>query len=185
VLQYALIGKVAGAVFAIATAALATTASAGSTPGGGALVQHGAQCSSTGLTQVCSGLFDGGQALYPGGPAETASLTLNYQGSKPAAQAGLFLQHFVSHAPGSDAACTAADPAAMLRVSVVRDGASVFEGSLSSLAAHSDSAGMASIGRLAAGGFANLTVTVKMDRAADNSYMGCVSKADFVWFAAE
>jgi len=26
---------------------------------------------------------------------------------------------------------------------------------------------------------------VKLDRAADNSYMGCVSKADFVWFAAE
>ena len=73
----------------------------------------------------------------------------------------------------------------MLLVSVVRDGSSVFEGSLSSLATHADSASMASIGRLAAGGVANLTVTVKLDRAADNSYMGCVSKADFVWFAAE
>jgi len=185
VLQYALLGKVVGAVAAIATAALATTASAGLNPGGGALVQHGAQCSSAGLTQVCSGLFDGGQALYPGGPAEAASLTLDYRGTKPAAQASLFLQHFVSHAPGSDSACTAADPAAMLLVSVVRDGSSVFEGSLSSLATHADSASMASIGRLAAGGVANLTVTVKLDRAADNSYMGCVSKADFVWFAAE
>jgi len=185
VLQYALLGKVVGAVFAIATTALATTASAGLNPSGGALVQHGAQCSSAGLTQVCSGLFDGGQALYPGGPSETASLTLDYRGSKPAAQAGLFLEHFVSRAPGSDSACTAADPAAMLLVSVVRDGSSVFEGSLSSLATHADSASMASIGRLAAGGVANLTVTVKLDRAADNSYMGCVSKADFVWFAAE
>ena len=184
-LQYAVIGKVAGAFAAIAAAALASTASAGWAPGGGALVQRGAQCSSAGLTQVCSGLFDGGQALYPGGPSQSASLTLDYQGAKPAAQAGLFLQHFVSRASTSDASCTAADPASMLRLAVVRDGSAVFEGSLSALAGHSDAAGMASIGRLAAGGTAHLTVTVSMDRAADNSYQGCISKADFVWFAAE
>ncbi|HEY8738677.1 MAG TPA: hypothetical protein VIO62_16730 [Candidatus Dormibacteraeota bacterium] len=184
-LQYALLGKLAAAVAAIGTAALASSASAGLNPGGGALVQRGAQCSSAGLTQVCTGLFDGGQALYPGSPSESASLTLDYQGTKPAAQAGLFLEHFVSHSSGSDAACTAADPASMLRVTVLRDGSVAFQGSLSALATHADSAGMTSIGRLAAGGTAHLTVTVSMDRAADNSYMGCVSKADFVWFAAE
>jgi hypothetical protein len=185
VLQYALLGKLAATVAAIATAALASTASAGLNPGGGALGQRGAQCSSAGLTQVCSGLFDGEQALYPGGPSQSASLTLDYQGTRPAAHAGLFLRHFVSRATGSDAACTAADPASMLRLTVVRDGSAVFDGSLSALAAHADSAGMASIGRLAAGGTAHLTVTVSMDRAADNSYMGCLSKADFVWLAAE
>jgi hypothetical protein len=185
VLQYALFGKLAATVAAIAAAAIAGTASAGLNPGGGALVQRGAQCSSAGLTQVCSSLFDGGQALYPGGPTESASLTLDYQGSKPSAPAGLFLQHFVSRAPASGATCTAADPAAMFRVTIVRDGATVFDGSLGSLATHSDSVGMVSIGRLAAGSTSNLTVTVGMDRAAGNSYQGCVSKADFVWFAAE
>jgi hypothetical protein len=185
VLQYALLGKLAATVAAIGAAAFATTGSAGLHPGGGALVQRGAQCSSAGLTQVCSGLFDGGQALYPGGPSQSASLTLDYQGAKPSAQAGLFLQHFVSHTSGSGATCTAADPASMVQLTVVRDGSVVFAGSLTALAAHADSAGMTSIGRLAAGGTAHLTVTVSMDRAADNSYMGCVSKADFVWFAAE
>ena len=183
--QYALIGKLAATVVAIGAATIAGTASAGLNLGGGALVQRGAQCSSAGLTQVCSSLFDGGQALYPGGPTESASLTLDYQGSRPAAQAGLFLQHFVSRAPTSSPTCTAADPAAMLRVTVVRDGSTVFDGSLSSLAGHADAAGMASIGRLAAGGTADVKVTVGMSREADNSYQGCVSKADFVWFAAE
>jgi hypothetical protein len=178
VLQYAVVGK-------LAAMAAAGTASAGLNPGGGALVQRGAQCSAAGLTQVCSSLFDGGQALYPGGPSESASLTLDYQGGKPSAQAGLFLQHFVSRAPASSATCTAVDPAAMLRVTVVRDGSAVFDGSLSSLAGHADSAGGASIGRLAAGGTAKLEVTVGMYRDADNSYQGCLSKADFVWFAAE
>ena len=184
-LQYALLGKLAATVVAIGAAALASTASAGMNPGGGALVQRGAQCSSAGLTQVCTGLFDGAQTLYPGGPSESASLTLDYQGTRPAAQAGLFLQHFVSHSPGSDAACTAADPASMLLVTVLRDGSVAFEGSLSALATHADSAGMASIGRLEAGGTAHLTVTVSLDSAAGNTYMGCLSKADFVWFAAE
>lgn len=184
-LQYALLGKLAATVAAIGAAAFATTGSAGLHPGGGALVQRGAQCSSAGLTQVCSGLFDGGQALYPGGPSQSASLTLDYQGAKPSAQAGLFLAHFVSHTSGSGATCTAADPASMLQLTVVRDDSVVFAGSLTALAAHADSAGMTSIGRLAAGGTAHLTLTVSMDRAADNSYMGCVSKADFVWFAAE
>jgi hypothetical protein len=185
VLQYAFIGKLAATVAAIGAAAIAGTASAGLNPGGGALVQRGAQCTSAGLTQVCSSLFDGGQALYPGGPTESASLTLDYQGSKPSAQAGLFLQHFVSRAPNSAASCTAEDPAAMLRVIVVRDGSTVFDGSLSSLAGHADSASLASIGRLAAGSTADLTVTVGMYREAGNSYQGCVSKADFVWFAAQ
>jgi hypothetical protein len=185
VLQYALIGKLAATVAAIAAATIAGTASAGLNPGGGALVQRGAQCSSAGLTQVCSSLFDGAQALYPGGPTESAALTLDYQGSKPSAAAGLFLQRFVSRAPSSSASCTAADPAAMLRVTVVRDGSIVYDGSLSSLAGHTDAASMASIGQLPAGGTADLKVTVGMSREAGNSYQGCVSKADFVWFAAE
>jgi len=73
----------------------------------------------------------------------------------------------------------------MLLVTVLRDGSVAFEGSLSALATHADSAGMASIGRLEAGGTAHLTVTVSLDSAVGNTYMGCLSKADFVWFAAE
>jgi hypothetical protein len=131
---------------------------------------------------ACATLFDGSASLFPGGPAIERSLTVTWHGNGHAASAfGLYVGNFTSH-NGRSAACAAADPAARLDLSVSQDGTLLYTGTLSEFARDHGSAPNA---LLAHGDSGRFSIAVSLDRAADNTYMGCVSTADLVWTASQ
>ena len=140
-------------------------------------------CVSPTRQAACATLFDGSAGLFPGGPAIERSLTVTWHGNGHAASAfGLFVDNFTSHDARSQAGCTAADPAARLDLSVSQDGTVLYAGTLSEFARDHGSAPHALPAQRDSGRF---SIAVSLDRAADNSYMGCVSTADLVWTASQ
>ena len=139
-------------------------------------------CSAPTAHATCAPLFDGHQQLYPG-RGESRSVQVAYHGRR-AAEVGLYVDNFTAKAAGSLGFCQAVDPASMLDVEITRSGQPVYSGTLSDLAArHGAAIEMIDLGRWDGGRSASFTFTVTLDQAADNSYMGCTSTADFVWIA--
>jgi hypothetical protein len=133
----------------------------------------------------------GAVALAPGGaPARTES-EVSYQGSSPVA-VRLYLRNFEARSLASLRTCTAANPARRFAL-VIRSGASLlFSGSLAQLASdaadpHSALQVPAPDGRSKwrAGQRALVTTTVGLERAADNTYMGCSSHAELAWLVSQ
>lgn len=145
---------------------------------------------------VCAALFHGGPPLYPGGPAQTASVTVGYHAGQATSAFGLYLPNLVSHAAQSSPLCSAADPASMLDLDIQQGGRTVYTGTLSAFGtAHHDPASMfhlaggrdgsGALDRWQNGDQSTFTISVSLDRAAGNAYMGCVSAADIAWLAAQ
>lgn len=131
---------------------------------------------------VCSQLFDGREALYPGHGEERA-VTLAYHGLGTAA-VGMYLTRFTSRASTSRALCREADPAALLDVEVRSGARTLYSGTLSDLAAvHGAPISAVQLGRWPDGRSETLILDVTLDASAGNDDMGCVSTADFVWIA--
>ena len=104
-------------------------------------------------------------------------------------QVGLHLQNFLSRGPASDGTCSAADPGSKLDFEVTVAGRVLYMGSLAGFAAtYSGSARQLPIpgrsGGWARGDQVRVTLAVRLDASADNSYMGCTTDTDFVWLAA-
>jgi hypothetical protein len=132
---------------------------------------------------ACATLFDGSARLFPGGPAIERSVTVTWHGNGHAASAfNLYLGNFASHDARSQPGCTAPDPAARLDLSVSQDGTLLYEGTLAGFARDHGSA-LTALPVNGDGG--RFSIAVALDRAADNSYMGCVSTADLVWTATQ
>jgi hypothetical protein len=120
--------------------------------------------------------------LLPGGAPIVHSLTLSAGSGR---QLGLYVQRFLARAASSAPACTAADPADRILVSIKEEGRSVFEGTLAQLAsAHSSTSSLLLLPRLDAGR-ARVTVSARLDASATSAYMGCASVADLTWYAAQ
>jgi len=139
-------------------------------------------CTAPSRQAACATLFDGRQLLFPGGPAAERSVAVAWNGSRPAAALGLYVDNFSSRNSRSQAGCTAPDPASRLDLTVTQDGRAIYEGTLSDFAQNHGSATTALRARGESGRF---TIAVSLDSAADNSYMGCVSTADLVWIASQ
>lgn len=189
VVKFAIAARVVGSVAALAVAAIAAGSSAQASfhPGAVSLTATAAGCSPAATGSECSRLFDGGQVLFPGSAPITRSITVSYAGDRSSTEAGLYLTHFTSRATRSGAGCTAADPGSMLTLTVSLGGTVLYEGTLSAFAAtHADPTTLVTIngGRLNPGQAVTLTMSIAMNRAADNSYMGCASDTNFAWYAA-
>lgn len=154
-------------------------------------------CTSPSQSAVCATLFPAGASpLYPGGPAEKAQVTITYRASNATSSFGLYLSKFAARAPQSAAVCSAADPASMLDLTVRQGATTIYQGSLSAFAAaHSGPTSMLHLAgghdgsgaadRWQNGDSSSFSISVALDRAADNAYMGCASTADIDWMAAQ
>ncbi|HVC78141.1 MAG TPA: hypothetical protein VND96_16645 [Candidatus Micrarchaeaceae archaeon] len=187
----ATLSKLVAAFVALAAATLAVNAQAGFISTRPSLTQTGPRCATTTTGQVCDALFGGGQPMAPGGPAVSRQVTLTFKGSQSSTAAGLYFKNFSSRSNSSDPICTAADPASKFNFTVSAEGQVLYQGTLADFAAsHSDPASRlalpghsGSADRWAPGDSVTITLAVKLDRSADNQYMGCSTNADFVWFA--
>ena len=179
----------AAVVSALAMMLLAINAQAtflGSAP---SLTETGAGCASLPSGEVCANLFANGDAMAPGGPAEVRAVALTLTGGGNHTEVGLHLQNFLSRGPASDDTCSAADPGSKFDFEVTVAGRVLYTGSLAGFAAtYSGSARQLPIpgrsGGWARGDQVRVTLAVRLDASADNSYMGCTTDTDFVWLAA-
>jgi hypothetical protein len=144
-------------------------------------------CAAPTRASVCAALFDGTSPLFPGGPAQVKQVRIAYSGDRPAHSLGLYLDHFASRAPASQAMCRAADPADALDIRVAEGDQVLYEGPLSDLATvHGAPQSMLDLpGPWSGGQPHTFSISVVLDGAAGNAYMGCVSTADFVWLASQ
>ncbi|HUZ89026.1 MAG TPA: hypothetical protein VMU49_04275 [Candidatus Acidoferrales bacterium] len=130
----------------------------------------------------------GSQLFLPGAPARVASYQLRLDGPVKSRVAGLFVDGFGSADVTRSPRCTAADPAAGFDVAISEGGVQLFAGRLSQLAREHGSAPDVlplSQGRLVPGQVVTVQVSVELDRAADNRYMGCSLAGDMSWYAAQ
>lgn len=179
----------AAAVSALAVMLLAINAQAGFVGSPPRLVEAGAGCAAGATGEVCANLFANGRAMAPGGPAQVREVALTLNGGGNATEVGLYLQGFVSRGPASDRICSAADPASKFDFEVTVAGRMLYTGSLADFAA-AHSAPMTQLpipargSGWAPGDTVRVTLAVRLDASADNSYMGCITDTEFVWLAA-
>lgn len=187
-----LLAKLVTSFAGILTAALAGSAQAGFVPSPPSFEESGLRCTTAVAGRVCPALFDSSQPLWPGGPAQSRSLTLTYLGSKPSSAAGLYLAHYGFWAASSGPLCSAADPGAGFDFAVSANGMTLYRGTLADFAAnHSDPASRLALpgragqpDRWSPGDSETVTLSVALDRAAGNQFMTCSATTDFVWYAA-
>jgi hypothetical protein len=130
-------------------------------------------------------------ALAPGGAPARTEAVVSYVGSTTAVEVGLYLQNFEARSLASLPTCTATDPAQRFAVVISSGRHPVFSGSLSLLAAVAANPRSAlhlpapdGRSRWGPGDRTLITATVGLDRAADNSYMGCSSHAELAWLVS-
>jgi hypothetical protein len=185
------LGRLAAVVAGLAAAVVAVNAQAAFSGGVPTLTQSGSGCTTVAGGQTCGDLFAGAGRLAPGGPAEVRQAVLTFNGSSSSRSAGLYLEHFASRGAGSAPVCTAADPASKFDFTVSAEGQTLYQGTLAGFAAtHVDPAsrlalpgGSGRLDRWAPGDTVAVTLSVSLDRSADNSYMGCSTDTQFTWFA--
>jgi len=156
--------------------------------GAGALAVRDASCPSS--IRYCPVQLSGNLALVPGGPPAHFAARVTYPGSGPALDLRLYLQNFQARTSGSLPTCIAANPADRLAVVIRSGGVLVYSGTLAGLAVVAGSAvsalsvpGASGRPEWHPGDRAVVSTTVALDRAADNSYMGCSSHAELAWSA--
>jgi hypothetical protein len=151
-------------------------------------------CSTPTANGACATLFKGDDLMWPGKQPATAAATIAYHGHATSNDFGVYLSKFESRSAKSGAACTAADPAARITLTIRQGETVVYQGSLSDFAgAHHDPSsllplrggrdGSGATGRWAQGDSSTFIISVGLDISADNSYMSCVSTADIAWLA--
>ncbi len=139
--------------------------------------------------------------MAPGAADKVNSVTITYVGSITTAGFGVYAANFTTKGGGSGATCTAADPASKINLQIEQGSTIIYPtsgsgyGTLAAFAAAYPSSGTSL--RLKGGtngsGALNIwttndtsafTIKVNLDATADNTYQGCQSLADLVWFAS-
>jgi hypothetical protein len=165
-------------------------------------VVSGSDCSTATASGTCATLFNASTtAMAPGGVDKTNTVTITYLGSITTASFGFYLSNFNTKGAGSLAGCTATDPATKINLQIKQGTLIIYPtggsgyGTLAAFAAAYSSVGtMLHLKNGANGGgtldvwslndSAVFTINVNVDTSADNTYQGCQSLADLVWYAA-
>jgi len=185
------LGRLTATLAGLAAAVIAVNAQAGFSGSVPTLTQVGPGCSAVSGGQSCGDLFAGAGRLASGVPAEVSQSMLTFNGTVSSRAAGLYVDRFASRGAGSDAVCTAADPASKFDFTVTANGRVLYQGTLAGFAAsHADPSSRLSLpgasgqlDRWAPGDTVAVDLSVSLDRSADNSYMGCTTDTQFTWFA--
>ena len=169
-------------------------------------VVSGSDCSTSTSNGTCATLFSAGTTGFvPGGADSTNTVTITYTGTITTATFGLHVANYASEAVSSPASCTAADPASKINLQIVQGsgpGTIIYPiigsgygtlanfattytgtGALLHLDGGTDGSGATDV--WANGDNSLFTINVNLDASADNTYQGCLSEADFVWYAAQ
>ncbi len=163
----------------------------------------GSDCSTSTSSGTCATLFSAGSTSMPPGAADkTNSATITYTGSITTASFGLYATNYTSVGGGSAASCTAVNPASKINLQVKQGATIIYPtggsgyGTLSGFAAaytgtgamlhlKGGTNGSGSVDVWATNNNSAFTINVNLDSSADNTYQGCQSLADLVWYAAQ
>jgi len=139
----------------------------------------------------CEIRFTGNDNLYPGGPAAQAAVDVAYLSHTQPASVQLYISEFDGSSPRSSPLCTALRPATLFEVLIEGREQQLYAGSLEALArlARTPAEGLlvhAPEGHAhwLPGDREQVTVSIGLDRRADNSYMGCSVQVAFGWLVS-
>jgi hypothetical protein len=165
-------------------------------------VVSGSNCSTSTSSGTCATLFSTSSTNFvPGAADKTNTVTLTYTGSVTTATFGLYAANYSSKYSGSPAACTASNPASKINLQVKQGGTIVFPtsgsgyGTLDGLATtytgtgallhfKGGTNGSGTVDLWAGSDSSLFTINVNLDSSADDTYQGCQSQLDLVWYGA-
>ena len=177
-------------------------------------VNGGANCAAETYSSTCATLFKAGGApatsgttgltnFKPGGPDTSNTVAITDKGTFQTGDFRLYGANYATKGAGANATlCTATDPAAKVNMQVAVGSTVIYPvagtgyGTLKEFAATDAGAGTGLVlkgganGAGAAGKWdtndaGTYTIRVNLDTTADNTYQGCQSSLDFVWYAAQ
>jgi hypothetical protein len=165
-------------------------------------VVSGTNCSTATSSGTCATLFNASTtAMKPGAADKSNTVTITYLGTITTASFGFYVTNYNTKGAGSGSTCTATDPATKINLQVRQGTLIIYPtggsgyGTLAAFAAAYSSVGtMLHLKNGANGGgtldtwvtndSAVFTININLDSSADNTYQGCQSLADVVWYAA-
>jgi hypothetical protein len=137
----------------------------------------------------CDLRFAGNDNLYPGGPPALAAVEVAYRSHSQRAAVQLYVAEFEGRSVLSSPLCTATSPATLFNVAINAERHALYAGSLDALARLASTPGgglfVPAPGghpRWMPGDGQQVTISIGLDRSADNAYMGCSVQVAFGWF---
>lgn len=150
-------------------------------------------------TKTCEAIFSADTTGFvPGAPDKVNAVTLTYHSPQPARMVGLYAANFVARDAASNRHCTASDPAVKINLQILQGTEIVYPASgvgYGTLAQFAKDYGPGKawlplrslrsfgLGTWLTNDSTRLTFRANLDRSADNTYQGCISRSDFVWVA--
>ncbi len=166
-------------------------------------VVSGSNCSTATNNGTCATLFSAATTGFTAGAADkTNTVTITYSGSITTSTFGFYAANYSSKAGSSPAVCTASNPASKLNLQVKQgstiiyptsgsgygtlDGyATTYTGTGALLHLKGGTNGSGSADLWATSDASVFTINVNLDSSADNTYQGCQSQLDLVWYASQ
>lgn len=163
----------------------------------------GSNCSTASIAGTCATLFASSNTGFkPGGADVSNSATITYTGSITTSDFRLYAASYTSKAAGSGSFCTAANPGSKVDLQVLvgatviyptsgtgygtLDGfATTYTSSANGLQLKGGTNGSGTAGVWANTNSGAYTINVHLDSTADNTYQGCQSQSDLVWYATQ
>lgn len=163
----------------------------------------GSNCSTASISGTCATLFASSNTGFkPGGSDVSNSVTISYTGSITTSDFRLYTASYSSKAAGSGSFCTAANPGSKVDLQVLvgatiiyptsgsgygtLDGfATTYTSSANGLQLKGGTNGSGSAGVWANSNSGAYTINMHLDTTADNTYQGCQSQSDLVWYATQ
>jgi hypothetical protein len=164
-------------------------------------VVSGTDCSTPTTNGTCATLFTSA-GMQPGGSDKSNTATITYTGTvSPTSDFRLYVANYSGKTASSLASCTAASPGTKFDFQISQgatiiyptsgsgygtlDGfATTYTNSGTGLQLKGGTNGSGSAGAWATNDNSVFTIKIHLDSTADNTYQGCQSQTDLVWFAS-
>jgi hypothetical protein len=166
-------------------------------------VISGSNCSTSVISGTCATLFASSNTGFKPGAADVSNTaTITYTGSISTSDFRLYGAGYTSKGAGSSSFCTAANPGSKVDLQVVVGGviiyptsgsgygtldgfATTYTSPASGLQLKGGTNGSGTAGVWANGNSGVYTINLHLDSTADNTYQGCQSQSDLVWYATQ
>ncbi len=166
-------------------------------------VVSGSNCSTNTNNGTCAMVFSSSSTNFiPGAADKSNTITITYTGTITTGTFGIYAANYTSKASGSSSLCTATSPGTKINLQIKQGSTIIYPtsgsgyGTLNAFA--TTYVGMGSVLHLKGGtngsGTADqwapndsstFTINVNLDSSADNTYQGCQSQTDLIWYASQ
>ncbi len=207
-LSIAIVGAIAAGVGGTYASFSATTTNPTNTFASGTVTMtnvagtavSGSQCATQTTNGTCATLFSAAStALRPGGSDSTNTVTITYGGTIATGDFRLYAANYTSKTGSSSSFCTSTDPAAQVQLQVKQGTTIVYPtsgtgyGTLKGFATTYTSTsnglqlngGTGTAGVWATNDSAVFTLNLNLPSSTDNTFQGCQSQTDIVWYATQ